>query len=361
LYPDTLLSQILMASTYPLEIVEADRWMKQNRGLSVDALDAVLQNQPWDVSVKSLCHYPEVLAMMSEKLDLTNDLGNAFLSQQDQVMDTVQSLRARAKAQGNLKSTDNEQVTSEEGDIAIEPATPDVVYVPHYDPCWVYGSWWYPACEPLWFWYPGIVVGAGFYFGPAIYVGPIGFWSGFHWRRHQIFIDRDKTFFVHRPSITRMHGGVETWTHNPIHRRGIAYQNPATARRFGQTERPGVGARRAFRGFSTESRSGEGGMGPAIRPNIQRQPTQPSSTRQGSRPAMQSNQGRGNAFEGFGSSGRQVTQHSERGQQSMGGYSRGSNPSGGSGGFRSGVSTGGGGASHGGGRSSSGSSGRQRR
>ena len=361
LYPDTLLSQILMASTYPLEIVEADRWSKQNRGLSVDALDAALQNQTWDVSVKSLCHYPEVLSMMSERLDLTNDLGNAFLNQQDQVMDTVQSLRARADAQGNLKSTDNEKVISQNGEITIEPTTPDVIYQPYYDPCWVYGPWWYPSCEPLWFWYPGIVVGAGFFFGPAIFVGPIDFWCGFHWHKHQIFVNRDKTFFVHRPSITGMHGGVETWVHDPTHRRGIAYQSPATARRFGQTERPGLEARRAFRGFSTEGRLAGGGVGPALRPGMQRQTTQPSSTRPGSRPSTQSY--RGNVFEGFGSSGRQVIQHSARGQQSMSGFGRSaSSPSGGSGGFRSSGSTGGSGGSHSSGRSGgSGSSGRQRR
>jgi len=359
LYPDTLLSQILMASTYPLEIVEADRWMKQNRGLSVDALDAVLQNESWDVSVKSLCHYPEVLAMMSEKLDLTNDLGNAFLNQQAQVMDTVQRLRARAQSHGNLQSTENEKITSDNGDIIIEPATPDVVYVPYYDPCLVYGTWWYPSCAPLWFWYPGIVVGAGFIFGPGIFIGPIDFWSGFHWRRHQIFVNTDKTFFVHRPSITRMHGGLETWTHNPIHRRGIAYQSPTVAQRFGQSGRPGIEARRAFRGFPNESRSVGGGTAPALRPQAQFQPIQPRGAVSGSRQVMRPYNG--NAFESFGSSGRQVMQHSERGQQSMGGYGRNSgSPSGGFSGFRSGGSTGGGaGVSRSSGRS--GGSGRERR
>ena len=102
LYPDTLLSQVLMASTYPLEVIEADRWLKQNQGLTGDSLDAALQEKPWDVSVKSLCHYPQTLTMMSDKLDLTNDLGNAFLGQQDQVMNTIQSLRAKAQAQGKI-------------------------------------------------------------------------------------------------------------------------------------------------------------------------------------------------------------------------------------------------------------------
>ncbi len=175
LYPDTLLSQVLMASTYPLEVVEADRWLKQNQGLTGDSLDTALQEKSWDVSVKSLCHFPKVLAMMSDKLDLTNDLGNAFLGQQEQVMNTIQNLRAKAQAQGNLSSTDKQKVTSEEGAITIEPVTPEVIYVPAYDPCWVYGPWWYPACAPLWFWYPGVCCRRRFLFRSGHIYRPSGF------------------------------------------------------------------------------------------------------------------------------------------------------------------------------------------
>ena len=250
LYPDTLLSQVLMASTYPLEVVEADRWLKNNQGLTGDALDKALQEKSWDVSVKSLCHFPKVLTMMSDKLEMTNDLGNAFLGQQQQVMDTIQALRGKAKDHGNLVSTTEQKVNYQEGDISIEPVTPDVVYVPSYDPCRVYGPWWYPDCAPLWFWYPGFIVGAGFFFGPGIFIGPLDFWCGFHWHRHQIFVNVNKTFAVNRTSITRMHGGTETWVHDPGHRRGLAYNNQATAARFGQTQRPGIEARRSFRGFS---------------------------------------------------------------------------------------------------------------
>ncbi len=347
LYPDTLLSQVLMASTYPLEVVEADRWLNKNQSLTGDSLDTALKEKSWDVSVKSLCHFPKVLAMMSDKLDLTNDLGNAFLDQQDQVMNTIQNLRAKAQAQGNLFSTDKQKITSEEGAISIEPVTPEVIYVPFYDPCWVYGPWWYPACGPSWFWYPGVFVGAGFFFGPAIFIGPLDFWCGFRWHRHEIFVNVDKTFVVHRPSITRMHGGTEVWAHNPVHRRGIAYHNPETARRFGQMPRPGVAARRSFRGFAPESRGTGMGISPSARPDTGRQMMQPRSISPGSKlqQPMRTQQGRaaiqpqrGNAFESFGSSGREVTQHSERGQSSLG-----ASPGGG-GGFR------GGGGSYGGGR-----------
>jgi uncharacterized membrane protein YgcG len=336
LYPDTLLSQVLMASTYPLEVVEADRWLKQNQSLTGNSLDTALQEKFWDVSVKSLCHFPQVLAMMSDKLDLTNDLGNAFLDQQEQVMNTIQNLRSKAQAQGNLSSTDKQKVTSQEGAITIEPTTPEVVYVPAYDPCWVYGPWWYSACAPVWFWYPGIVFGAGFFFGPAVFIGPLDFWCGFRWNRHQIFVNVNKTFVVHRPSITRMHGGTEVWQHNPVHRRGIAYHNRETARRFGQTQRPGVDARKSFRGFSPEGRGTSTGISPSARPDTGRQMMQPRSVGPASRQIVQPQ--KGNAFESFGSSGTEVIQHSERGQSSIGGSP------GGGGGFH-----GGGGGSHGGG------------
>jgi hypothetical protein len=348
LYPDTLLSQVLMASTYPLEVVEADRWLKKNQSLTGDSLDTALQEKSWDVSVKSLCHFPQVLAMMSDKLDLTNDLGNAFLGQQEQVMNTIQSLRAKAQAQGNLSSTDTQKVTSQEGAIAIEPVTPEVIYVPTYDPCWVYGPWWYPACAPPWFWYPEVVAGAGFFFGSAIFMGPLDFWCGFRWHRHEIFVNVNKTFAVHRPSITRMHGGTEVWAHNPVHRRGIAYHNQETARRFGQMQRPGVEARKSFRGFAPEGRETGIGITPPARPDTGHQIMEPRSTgpgpRQVERP-MRSQSGRvgiqpqrgaagsgsrqvvqpqkGNAFESFGSNGREVIQHSERGHSSIGGGGKG--------------------------------------
>jgi uncharacterized membrane protein YgcG len=321
LYPDTLLSQILMASTYPLEVVEADRWLKKNQSLTGDSLDTALQKKSWDVSVKSLCHFPSVLAMMSDKLDLTNELGNAFLDQQDQVMDRIQGLRAKAQELGNLSSTDNMKVTSQEGAITIEPTTPEVVYIPTYDSCYVYGPWWYPACAPPWFWYPEVVAGAGFFFGPAIFMGPLDFWCGFRWHQHQIFVNVNKTFAVHRSSITRMHGGIESWAHNPVHRRGIAYHNSETAQRFGQTERPGVSARRSFRGFTPEGRVAGIDTSPTQRSNV----SQSRSTGTNSRQSIQSQ--RGHAFESFGSSGREVIQHSERGHSSIGGGGRGSSRS----------------------------------
>ncbi|MCU0554554.1 MAG: DUF3300 domain-containing protein, partial [Syntrophales bacterium] len=140
LYPDELLTQILMASTYPLEVVQAERWAKQNKSLKGDALKSALDKQPWDASVKALVPFPDVLSMMSEKLEWTQKLGDAVLAQQKDVLDTVQKLRKKAAEAGNLKSS-KEQAVKKEGDIIIiEAANPQVVYVPAYNPTVVYGT-----------------------------------------------------------------------------------------------------------------------------------------------------------------------------------------------------------------------------
>ncbi len=150
LYPDALLAQILMASTYPLEIVIAERWRKANPNLKDKALEDALQQHPWDPSVKSLTVFPQVLTMMSERLDWTQKLGDAFLAQQQDVLATAQALRAKALAQGSLKdSSEQKVITGTENNqtiIKIEPANPEIVYVPTYDPTVVYGAWPYPAC-----------------------------------------------------------------------------------------------------------------------------------------------------------------------------------------------------------------------
>jgi hypothetical protein len=152
LYPDALLAQVLMASTYPLDVVSAERWVKANPGLKDKALQDALEKQPWDPSVKSLAVFPQVLMMMSEELDWTQKLGDAFLAQQKDVLATAQALRAKAQAQGNLKDTKEQKVVTEKVEsttvIKIEPTNPEVVYVPTYNPTVVYGSWWYPAYPP---------------------------------------------------------------------------------------------------------------------------------------------------------------------------------------------------------------------
>lgn len=187
LYPDDLLAQVLMASTYPLEIVEAERWVKQNEHPKSDALAAALQNQPWDPSVKSIVPFPQVLALMNDKLSWTQKLGDAFLSQQKDVMASVQRLRQRANSAGKLKSNAQQKVVTEQKDIIIQPADPQVVYVPAYDPSVVYGAWPYPAYPPYYYappamYYPGAAFATGMAFAAGIAVtSSIWGWGHCNW------------------------------------------------------------------------------------------------------------------------------------------------------------------------------------
>src|SRR5262249_24492971 len=159
LYPDNLLALVLMASTYPVEVVQADRWAKENKRLKGEQLKAAVDKQSWDDSVKSLVATPDVLSTMSSKLDWTVNLGKAVVAQQADVMDAIQRLRARADANNKLTSTKEQTVTrTEQGGrtiIAIEPTDPSMIYVPYYDPAIVYGTWPYVDYPPYYWGYPG--------------------------------------------------------------------------------------------------------------------------------------------------------------------------------------------------------------
>jgi hypothetical protein len=185
LYPDALVSQVLMASTYPLEIAEASNWVKSNANLKGDALNKALQQQNWDASVKSLVSFPPVLEMMGSQLSWTQQLGNAVLAQQSDAMNAIQALRAKAKKAGTLESN-SQQTVSTQGSgssqtIIIEPANPQVVYVPTYNPTVVYGAWAYPAYPPYAYYPPGYVAGTALLsFGVGMAVGA-ALWGGCHW------------------------------------------------------------------------------------------------------------------------------------------------------------------------------------
>src|SRR3954453_20084079 len=208
LYPDSLLSLLLMASTYPLEVVQADRWVKENKKLKGDALKGEVDKQAWDESVKSLSASPDVLAMMSSKLDWTMKLGDAVLAQQPDVMDAIQRLRTRADANNKLASTKEQRVTKTQSQsgkqvIAIEQTNPDTLYVPYYDPAVVYGGWPYPAYPPYYFGYPGYIgagiIATGLAFGAGWALGRWAaggnYWGGaINWNRNvnNININRPK-------------------------------------------------------------------------------------------------------------------------------------------------------------------------
>ena len=244
LYPDPLLAQILMGSTYPLEVVQAARWVKAYPNVSGPQLEEAMQQQLWDPSVKSLTSFPQVLAMMDGNLEWSQKLGEAFLAQQPEVMATVQTLRAKAQAAGYLQNTPQQTVIAEPQFIRIEPATPQIVYVPVYNPTVVYGPWWYPAYPPYYWYPPGYVIGASVLsFGIGLAVGAI-LWGGFDWhRRHVTIVNVHNYNTFNRTRITD-----GTWRHDVVHRRGVPYYDPGVRQRFGQGPLPGAGAREPFRG-----------------------------------------------------------------------------------------------------------------
>ncbi len=275
LYPDVLLSQILMASTYPIEVIEADRWVRSNPHLQGEALDVALESEDWDPSVKALCHFPSILALMSDRIGETTNLGNAFLAQEGEVMDMVQELRAAAYAQGNLTTTSRQQVIVERETIIIEPANPRVIYVPYYDPFYIYGPWWYPAYPPYYWVPPGVSIGFGIAYWPGVYFSfSFGSWSYFNWHRHYIYIDVHK-----RPRYVRHDRWIAKsgrWQHTPRHRRGVAYSDKSTALKYGQAPRV-THFRRDIRGFP-ESQVTDRDRRNDIRSQIDRQQVEPRRT-----------------------------------------------------------------------------------
>ena len=297
LYDDALLADVLTASTYPLEVVEAQRWTADptNAALQGDALTSALAAKDWDPSVKALVPFPEVLQMMDSHLEWTERLGEAFLAQQGDVMDAVQTMRHRAKVQGTLKSSPQQAVASDGDDVTISPPPSDIIYVPTYDPWCAYGAWPYPIYGPYyyspWVGYCG-PDDYGLAFGVGIFL-PWGYWDWgyFDWRGHQLRINRgryDQFRSGHEPAVPS-HQGSEVWQHDPSHRAGVPYRDPRNVQQY----RPQQNDQQSFRGF-------EGGTGA------------PFASERATAPA----------FGNFGS-GHDTRIQSQRGQSSRGGMSGG--------------------------------------
>jgi hypothetical protein len=254
LYPDALLSQILMAASYPLEVVEAARWSQANPRLKgQDAVNAV-QGNDWDASVKSLVVFPDVLGQMNAHLDWTQKLGDAMIGQQADVADSIQRLRSEAAAAGNLQSGPQDTVTTlstgDDVQYEIAPADPNLVYVPVYNPLWVYGRWRYAAYPPYrWQPLPGYVAppASGFAWGVGLAAAALlfGAWT---WRRGHSFVhvDYDRATAIDRRFV-RGTAPDNAWRHDSAHRRGVAYRQPEARQQFRQPP-PGEDRRVAYRG-----------------------------------------------------------------------------------------------------------------
>src|SRR6266852_6354263 len=246
-----------MAATYPLEVVQAARFIQANPTLQGGPLNDALRAQSWDDSVKSLALFPQVLAMMNDRLDWTQKLGDAFLGQQGELMDAVQRLRARAQAQGTLASTPQQTVVVEQAPqpvIQIVPVNPEIVYVPVYNPLVVYGPWPYPAYPPYYYYPAGWPVGRAFLsFGPPIFVGS-GLWAICHWHRQVVDIDARRGELAQVRAV-RVEGNRFAWEHNALHRRGVVYRDAAIPQRVGGPRPPETVSREPFRGRGEPARA----------------------------------------------------------------------------------------------------------
>ena len=248
LYPDPLLAQTLAASTYPLEIIQLQQWLEKNPGLKDKALADAVAKQPWDPSVQALAALPDVVKRLADDIQWTADLGNAFLAQEDDVMDAVQRMRKKAQDKGNLKSNEQQKIETKvvesKSVIVVEQANPQVVYVPSYDPVVVYGAPIYPYPPIYYPPYGYYAAGMAISFGVGVAMG--AFWSGgwgwgCGWGGHNnIYVNRNNNFNrntnINRGNRNNI-GGGNRWSHNPQHRGGAPYRDRATADRFGGAAR----------------------------------------------------------------------------------------------------------------------------
>jgi hypothetical protein len=346
LYPDPLLAQVLAASTYPLEIIQLQQWLDKNKGLKDQALTDAVMKQDWDPSVQGLAPLPDVVKRLADDIKWTTDLGNAFLSQQNDVMDAVQRMRSKAQAAGNLKNTEQQKVETQTVEsktvIVVQQANPQVVYVPVYNPVVVYGPPIYP--------YPAIyypppsyyAAGVAIAFGVGIAMGSYwrGGWGyGCGWGRHTtVIVNRNNAYVRHYNTvnvnnINRNNLNGNNWQHNPQHRGGTPYSNRATANQYGGTTRGGSAATRtpgatqnqtrqqlsqgnaSGRGANTANRGGGNGAGAA---NSNRGNFGGGAGNSGSQPTPTASTG---AFGGAANrtSGNTARASSNRGTSSMGG------------------------------------------
>jgi len=384
LYPDELLAQILIAATYPLEVVQAERWAAKpdNAKLKGDQLAAALEPQTWDPSVKSLVPYPQVLKLMSDQLDWTQRLGDAFLAQQADVMASVQRLRMRAQDAGTLKTTEQQTVvvqpapsgsSTQRQTIVIQPTNPQVVYVPTYNSTTVYGTWPYPAYPPPYYppypaYYPGYYPGAALATGLAFGVGvaSIAALSGCchsNWGGGSVNINSNRYNTINSANIRSGRATAassNTWRHDSSHRGGVAYRDAGSRQAYQRGGTRPAAATRDFRGYSGAQRGAAAGQrttgqGASRAPGTaaNRAPGQSggaAGARQPSAGARASTR-QPAAFQGVGN-GAQARAQSDRGRSSMqslqsrsGGFSGGTRAGGGA--ARAG---GGGGGARGGGR-----------
>lgn len=334
LYPDPLLSQTLVASTYPLEIVQASQWLAKNKDLKGDALTAAAEKQSWDPSVQAMVEIPELIKRLSEDITWTTNLGNAFLDQQDDVMDAVQRLRGKAKDAGKLESSEQQKVETKVVEsktiVEIQPTSTQVVYVPTYSPTVIWGPPVYPY-PPVYYppYTPGaalLTFGMGMAVGAAISGGGWGWGCGWGHGGNNIYINNNNNFVKNnnvKVGNTNINSGNSNWNHNSNHRGGAPYSNKSTANKYGGSGSQARGNASASNRQASSNRSGASNMsanrGGAGAGNMSAKSG--GGDRVGNRSVPQSSSRGGGAFSGASggaSSANRARATSSRGASSMG-------------------------------------------
>lgn len=353
LYPDQLLGQILVASTYPLEIVQLQQWLEQNKKLKDKALTDAVMKKGWDPSVQAMAVFPDVVTQMAKNIAWTDDLGNAFLAQQKDVMDAVQRMRTKAVEKGALKTTEQQKVETkvveEKTVIIVQPAKTEVVYVPSYDPVAIWGTPYYPYPAYAYPVYPagGMLLG----FGVGLAVGAAWGGGGWGWNTgwggNNVYVNRNNTFVNNYSRVNggRYGGANGQWQHNAAHRGGAPYANQNVANRYNGSARGNTTAQRqtaarqnAGQSSGSQFRSGNAAAGTAQ--NVNRgaagggaqnvnRGAAGGGERIGNREVSNTSRSSGNSAFSGGSSGSAARASSARGASSMGGGMRGGGRGGG--------------------------------
>ena len=333
LYPDPLLAQTLVACTYPLEIVQLQQWLEKNKKLKDKALTQAVEKQNWDPSIQAMAPFPDLVKQLAQNIKWTDELGNAFLAQQNDVMEAVQRMRAKAVEKGALKSSEQQTVETKVVEnktvVVVQPAKTEVVYVPSYDPVAVWGAPYYPYPPVAYPYYP--VGGMMLSFGVGVAMGA-AWGGGWGWNagwggNNDININRNNTFVNnYNRSGGNRYGANGSWQHNPQHRGGAPYANRSTANRYGGAARGDAmgqrqtAARQSQRQAGTSQfRSGSSGTN-AGGQGLNRGAGGGGGERIGNRQVSSGGSGSGSssAFSGGGSSRSAASASSSRGASSMG-------------------------------------------
>ncbi|QIR16115.1 DUF3300 domain-containing protein [Shewanella aestuarii] len=240
LYPDSLLTHILIASTYPLELVQAQRWSKQYGELDTENKMKLAEEQTWDPSVIALVAFPSVLEKLNDDLEWTQNLGDAFLQDEEVVLNAVQTLRQEADKAKSFDGMDNMTVTRVEKKIIIEPAQPEVIYVPYYDPRVVYGTWRWHAYPPVYWYTRPVLYGyhRPIYWGPRVHIGFNFFFGAVNWSSHRIVVINHRHSHYYKPARKIAYSnGAQRWKHKPTHRHGVAYRYSKVSKRYDTPQR----------------------------------------------------------------------------------------------------------------------------